>query len=624
MSNRHPRRKERKSSQTTFRDSQPDSAGGLSPTRVPEARKSVRPWMVFLGLAILSAFAFLATVGVRTPAKNQYGQKEVKPYVRRPAGAVTFTKDIAPIVFKNCVSCHRPDQAAPFSLLNYADARKHARQIADVTARRYMPPWLPEPGYGDFAGERRLSAEELGLIQQWAAEGAIEGDPADLPPLPSLRDGWQLGPPDLVVKMPQPYTLPAEGKDVYRNFVLPIPISAARYVKGVEFLPGNAKVVHHAFINVDETRQARRLAEKQNPPGFDGMELPESASMPGGQLLGWQPGKVPSMVSESLSWSLKPATDLVLQMHLHPSGKRETVDPAIAFYFTDQAPTNVPFRIKLARFDFEIPAGATNYLVEQSYALPTDVSLLRVLPHAHYLGKDLQGYALLPNGEKRWLIRIRDWDFNWQGDYQYAQPIFLPKGARLVMHYSYDNSTHNARNPNQPPKAVRHGLQTTDEMAGLVFQAIARNAEQRSILAKDYFEYFVRVSMDYYRFLLRRNANDAEAHTKLGRALASQGRTGEAMVHLASAVRIKPDDDRAHYELGYLYLLQNRLTAASQEFQTVIQLNPDDYQAFGSLGLICLKEGRLTEAQTYLETALRLNPDDLIARRNLSRLKTVR
>jgi Flp pilus assembly protein TadD len=425
------------------------------------------------------------------------------------------------------------------------------------------------------------------------------------------------------VEMPQPYILSAEGRDVYRNFVFPIAVSSTRYVKGVEFRPGNARVVHHAFINVDETRQSRRLAEKQDPPGFDGMELPESAIMPGGQLLGWQPGKVPSLVSEGLSWTLKPSTDLVLQMHLHPSGRDEIVKPAIALYFTDQAPANVPFRIKLARFDFEIPAGADNYVVEQSYVLPVDVSLLRVLPHVHYLGKSLQAYAELPAGKRQWLIWIKDWDFNWQGDYKYAEPVSLPKGTKLVMHYTYDNSTNNVRNPNQPPKMTRHGLQTTDEMAGLVFQAVARNPEDRSILARNYFDYFVSVSMDYYRFRLRLNDEDAEAHTKLGRALAARDQSSDAIAHLLSAVRIKPDSDQAHYELGYVYLRQNRLAEAYEEFLTVVRLNPSDYQAFGNLGFICLQNRRLQEARTYFETALRLNPDDFVAKGNLSRLKAV-
>jgi hypothetical protein len=527
-------------------------------------------------------------------------------------------------LFGRCAHCHRPGQAAPFTLLGYQDARKRARQIAEVTARRYMPPWPPEPGYGEFADARRLTDEQIDTLRRWAAEGAVEGDPADLPPVPQWTEGWQLGTPDLVVEAPQPYALAAEGKDVYRNLVVPIPVTTARYVKGVEFRPGNAKVVHHAFIHIDETGQSRRLAAKQNPPGFEGMELPESAIMPGGQLLGWQPGKQPSLVSEGLSWVLKPRTDLVLQLHLHPTGKPEWVQPAVGFYFTDQAPTHVPFRIKLARFDFEIPAGEAAFPVEQSYVLPVAVRLLRVLPHAHYLGKDLQSWAVLPNGETRWLLRIKDWDFNWQGDYQYAQPVALPKGTRLVMHYLYDNSTNNVRNPHQPPKPARHGLQTTDEMAGLVFQAATATAEERGILAKHYHQYFVDVSMESYRFRLRVDPADGEAHMRLGRALASRGKVNEALHHLRTAIRLNPDDDKAHYELGYLHLIQNRLIEAEQEFQAVIRINPQDYQAFGNLGFIGLKQGRLADARSYFEAALRLNPDDAIARENLDRLRMMR
>ncbi|MBM3841486.1 MAG: tetratricopeptide repeat protein [Verrucomicrobia bacterium] len=543
-------------------------------------------------------------------------------YVPRPKGTLTFTKDIAPIIFQRCAFCHRPGQSAPFALLSFAEVKKRAEQIADVTARRYMPPWLPEPGHGDFADERRLTEDELGRLQQWIAEGAVEGNPSDLLPLPKWTEGWHLGQPDLVVKMPLAYTLPAEGKDVYRNFVFSIPVSAARFVKGVEFLPGNAQVVHHAFIQVDETGQSRRLAARQNPPGFDGMELPDTAIMPGGQLLGWQPGKVPYFASDGLAWVLKPNTDLVLQLHMNPTGKPETVQPTLGFYFTDQAPTNVAFRIKLAHFEMDIPPGATDYAVEQSYTLPIDLSLVRVSAHAHYLGKKLQGYAVLPDGEKRWLISIPDWDFFWQGDYRYKEPVSLPKATKLVMHYTYDNSTNNVRNPNRPPKPVRFGLQTTDEMAELFFQAAPKNPEERAVLAKDYFEKFTEISMNYFRFRLRLDPNDAHARMRLGRALSSRGQASDAVPHLLAAIRLKPDDDKAHYELGYLLLLQKQLPAAEQEFRAVIRLNPDDYQAFGNLGYICLQKGRRQEAQSFFETALRLNPDDAVARRNLDLLKS--
>jgi hypothetical protein len=531
----------------------------------------------------------------------------------------TFSTDIAPIIFQKCAYCHRPGQAAPFSLLNYNDVRKRAEQIAEVTARRYMPPWLPEPGYGNFADSRRLTDSELQLVQQWIASGCAEGDPAATPQPPHYSDSWELGRPDLIVSFPE-YVLSATGKDVYRNLVAPLNLASNCYVRGVELLPGNSKVVHHAFVNVDETRFSRNLAAKTDPPGFDGMDLPESVTMPEGQLLGWQPGKRPSFNEPGLSWVLKTNMDLVLQMHFHPSGKPEIVAPKVGLYFTDQPPTTAGFRIRLVRFDFEIPPGSTNYLVEQSYTLPVDVQLLRILPHCHYLGKDLRAFAELPNGEKRWLIWIRDWDFNWQGDYKYASPVTLPKGSRLVMQFTYDNSTNNVRNPNSPPVTVRHGLQTTDEMAAVALQAVTRTLEERQTLAADYSRYFLQVSVDSYEFRLRINPKDSEAHLKLGRYLAYKGQTDEALAHLRTAAQLQPADDRAYYELGFIHLRQGRLRDAYLEFVQVVRLNPNDFQAYGSLGYICMLAGLKKEARHYLEAALRLNPDDPVSRGNLERV----
>jgi len=538
-------------------------------------------------------------------------------YVPRVAGTLTFNKDVAPIVFDRCAYCHRPGQAAPFVLLSYAEVKKRATQIAEVTARRYMPPWLPETGYGDFAGVRSLSTDQLGVIQQWVSEGAIEGSPADLPPLPEWREGWQLGEPGLVVRLPQPYTLAAEGKDVYRNVVIPIPVRERRYVKAVEFQPGNLKVVHHAFIHFDQTGESRRLADKQNPPGFDGMQLPESAIMVAGQMLGWQPGKRPEATGEGLAWALEKNTDLVLQLHLHPSGKPEPVRPAVGFYFTDEPPTKTPCRVYLPEWRIDIPAGARDYVVENSYMLPVDVEVLRVSPHAHYLAKEMQGYALLPDGTKQWLLLIKQWDFNWQGDYRYVKPVFLPKGAKVVMQFTYDNSADNARNPNQPPRRVRYGLQTTDEMAELCYQVLPRNSEDLAILRLDYFKKMTLDAIAYNESVLRESPDDARAHAKLGQALLPLGRHAEALDHLRTAVRLNPGDDKPHYDLGLLYLYRNQLAEAKIEFEAVLRLNPDDYQAHGSLGAVYLRERNLELAEIHLASALRLNPDDTIARRNL-------
>ncbi len=597
---------------------EPQANAGPSQAAGPAAQRKMI-WAPVAGIVL--GLALIAGVGTVLPGKKTEGSREVSTQsasTRR--GPVTFSRDVAPIVFQKCAGCHRPGQSAPFALLTYEEIKKHSRQIAEVTERRYMPPWLPEPGHGEFALDRRLGSDEIGIIQRWVAEGAVEGNQADLPPLPRFSEGWQLGVPDLVVTLPQVYTLSAEGKDIYRNFVFSIPVPTSQYVKGVEFLPGNAKVIHHAFIDVDETRQSRRLAQRQNPPGFDGMELPDSAVMPGGQFLGWQPGKAAYFSPDGLAWILRTNTDLVLQLHMHPSGKSEFVQPSIGFYFTDQAPTNIPFRVALRCFELDIPPGAESYAVEQAYVVPVDLNILRVSTHAHYLGREMQGYAILPTGEKKWLIWIKNWDFNWQGDYEYARPQFVPKGSRLIMHYTYDNSTNNVHNPNQPPKRVRYGLETTDEMASLLLQALPRSPQDRTLLAQDYFAYLIRVTIDFDHFRLRLDPENVAAHTRLGRSLRLMGKFTEATDHLLSAVRIRPGDDQAHYELALLYLTLGKTAEAEQEFLTVTRLNPYDYQAYGNLGDLYRRNGRTEEARACFETALRLNPEDPAARKYLGLL----
>jgi hypothetical protein len=533
------------------------------------------------------------------------------------AGQVTFNKDIAPIVFQHCAGCHRPGQSGPFSLLTYQDVKKRAPQIGKVVRNRYMPPWLPAKGHGEFADDRSLSDAQVELILRWQEAGAVEGTASDLPPLPKWKEGWRLGAPDLIVKLPQPYTLAAEGKDVYRNFVFPIPTQERKFVKGVEFMPDNWKVVHHAFINIDPTGFSRRRAEQENPPGFDGMSLTETARMPGGQLLGWQPGKVPYFSPKGLAWPLDTNTDFVLQLHMHPSGKLETLQPSIGLYFTDEPPTNTAYRINLNPLIIDIPPGKKDYAIEDSYTLPIAVDLIGISPHAHYLGKKLEGFATSPDGRRQDLILIPDWDFNWQGDYRYAKPIFLPRGTTLTMHFNFDNSEDNTRNPNHPPRRVRYGLQTTDEMGELWFQVLPRTASDRNVLAQDFYGHLGQRTIDYNEYVLRENPNDAEAHTRAGRARMYFGQIPEATAHFQAAVKANPKYDRGWYELGFVNLRLNKLSEAQQAFEKVVELNPRDYEAEGSLGSIYLQRGDFERAAAHFRAALRINPDDEVARRNL-------
>lgn len=556
--------------------------------------------------------------------RSRSGERSALPtevYHSRPRGSLTFHHDIAPILYDHCSTCHRPGQSAPFSLLNYDDAKRRAAEIVKVTQNRYMPPWLPVHGYGEFANERRLTEEEIGILAQWANEGTGEGLASDGPPVPKWNSDWQLGKPDLVVELPT-YTLPAAGRDVYWNFVAPIPTDKIRFVRGVEFNPGNPKIVHHAFIQVDETSRSRQLAARNTPAGFPGMELSETAHMPGGQLLGWQPGKLASMAPDGLAWPLKVGTDLVLQTHLNPSGKPESIHPSVGFYFTDQPPTNQSFRLKLTALKLDIPAGEANYHVTESYLLPVDAAVIRVGAHAHYLGKDLKGYATLPTGKREPLIWIKNWDFKWQGDYQYADPVWLPKGTTVTLDFTYDNSTNNIRNPHDPPERVRFGLESRDEMGELYFQLLPRNSQDYRVLAIDFARYFVRTSRDFFAFRVEVNPADAEAHKRLGRILMSEGAIAEAISHYRESIRLDPKADEPHYDLGGFYLQQGKLADAQREFGEVVRLNPSDSEAYGSLGIISMQLGRNADAGLYFERALQINPEDQLARGYLNTLRT--
>ena len=254
--------------------------------------------------------------------------------------AQTYTKDIAPILFQSCAPCHRPGEAAPFSLLTYADAKAHAKQIAAVTKSRFMPPWKPAPGRGDFQGERRLTDAQIRLIEEWTKSGAEEGDPRALPRAPQFTEGWQIGTPDLIVTLERPYTLASSGSDVFRNFVLRPKIDRTRFVRALEIRPGVNQAVHHANLLIDRERTTRLLDGKDGLPGFPDMEARiETRNFdPESHFLFWKPGTTVLEEPEGMAWELGPNSDLVLNMHLRPTGKPESIQPAIGLYFTDRKP----------------------------------------------------------------------------------------------------------------------------------------------------------------------------------------------------------------------------------------------------------------------------------------------
>ncbi len=396
--------------------------------------------------------------------------------------APTFSKDVAPILYQNCVSCHRSGQVAPFSLQSYADAAPRARQIADVTQSRFMPPWKATPGFGDFHGARTLSAVQIATLKAWAAHQAPQGSQADLPPAPQFASNWQIGTPDLVVKMPRAFTIRADGPDVYRCFVVPLPPQARQYVTAMEFRPSNHRVVHHAIFYLDHSGAARKKEAASGGVGFESFGGP--GFLPSGVLGAWVPGTVPQALPQGVARDMAPGSDLVLQMHFHPTGKVETEQSEVAFQFAKAPPRRILAGILQGTFALNIPPGDAHYVARDSFTVPINCEAISIQPHAHWLCRDMRVTATLPSGRREPMIWIKDWDFNWQGAYQYARPVPLPKGTRLDMTYTYDNSAGNFRNPSTPPRRVRFGEQTTDEMALSGLEVIADNEADLPVLRR--------------------------------------------------------------------------------------------------------------------------------------------
>lgn len=373
---------------------------------------------------------------------------------------VTFSHDVAPILYRNCVACHRPGGVAPFSLISYADAARRASLIATVTAKRYMPPWLPSAPR--FRNERKLTAAEIAILAQWAASGTPQGNLRETPPPPRFTEGWQLGKPDLEAQTAAPFDIPADGPDLYRCFAIPAPAAEDHYVRAIDIQPGNRKVVHHALLFQDITGTARRRDTGHGYPCFG-----TPGFLPARGLGGWTPGSLPFQTPADIPELLNGRADLVLQVHYHPTGKPETDRTRIAIYFSDRKPSRHATDIPLGSNRIDVPPGDAAYKVTDHFVLPVDVDAIAINPHAHYICRSMVGYAVLPGGTRRTLIRIPQWDFNWQQLYVYATPIRLPEGTTVVMEYTYDNSDSNLHNPNHPPQRVVWGAGSHDEMAGL-------------------------------------------------------------------------------------------------------------------------------------------------------------
>lgn len=545
------------------------------------------------------------------------------PQNRSNPSPATFNKDIVPILSQRCVSCHRPGGVGGFSLLTYAEVRPRAAVLRDVTTRRIMPPWKSVDPRGTFVGDRTLDAGEIELIQKWVDAGAVEGRAEDRPkPTPGAAAGerWELGTPDVILRMPQAYELPAGTTDSFRTFVLPIDIPSPRLVRAVEFHPGNARVVHHANLGVDRTEASRRRDEREPGPGYGGGMIPEAAYPPG-QMLGWTPGTRPQAAPDGTAWPIEPGSYFSVQLHMQPAADiPELVQASVGLYFTNQPPSRNPIVLRLGSQTLAIPAGVADYVVSDRYVMPVDVDVVAVQGHAHNLARRIEARAVTPDGKERSLLTIADWDFRWQDVYRYASPFTLPKGSVVTIRIVYDNSTANRRNPNNPPRPVMWGQKTSDEMGDVWLQVIPVRNGDAVMLSDDIGRKMQLDDEIAFAKLVERNPADAQAREALALINLRAGRLADATYQFRELVKLTPGSALAHYNLGNALSAQSDLAGAADEFRQALTIDPNIGEAHTNLGVMLSMQGRNDEAMTHFRDAVRLSPSSAQAHANFARM----
>lgn len=411
---------------------------------------------------------------------------------------VTFAEPIASIVFSHCSACHRPGQAGPFSLLTYADVSQRSETIQAVIRDSYMPPWKPIHTGLEFSNDRRLSDQEKEQINAWVAAGCPEGDKSKTPKAPNFPDGWSLGTPDLIVQMDRPFQIPADGPDLYRSFVFPVGLPTDKWIKAIEVRPTARGAVHHAlfFLDVDGVAKEQKSADSQ--PGFAGMNfmkargnalerMPESLAR---GLGGYVPGATPNKLPGDLARFLPKGSDIIMQTHFHPIGKPQSEQAQLGLYFADRAPKQLLVPVQMPPLfgmgaGIDIDAGDANYLLHDEYELPIDIVGFEIGGHAHYICKKMKMVATPPGGTPFELLRIEDWDLDWQDQYLFKSPVSLTKGTKLTVDIIYDNSDQNPENPFTPPRPISWGRESTDEMGSITMLAIAKNESERAFFEQD-------------------------------------------------------------------------------------------------------------------------------------------
>jgi len=367
-------------------------------------------------------------------------------------GNVTFTRDVAPIIYKNCAECHRQGEIAPMSLLTYQEVRPWAKSIRERVAERSMPPWFADPQHGKWANDPRLTQAEIDTITAWVDAGAPKGDDKDLPPVPKFTDGWTIGKPDVVLEMQEEYTVPADGTVPYLYFNIPTNFTEDKWIQALEIRPGNRSVVHHVIA------YAQEAGVRDTNAGGEG-ELRRGRT----HLGGITPNKTGIILKPDTARLIKKGSNIVFQMHYTTNGQVSKDRTKIGFVFAKEPGKKLLMTGNAANGRFAIPPGDGNYEVKSTKTFDEDVIITSFMPHMHVRGKDFIYTATYPDGRSEVLLNVPKYDFNWQLTYLPKEPIRLPKGTRLDCVAHFDNSAKNRFNPD-PTQTVRWGDQTWEEM----------------------------------------------------------------------------------------------------------------------------------------------------------------
>jgi Tfp pilus assembly protein PilF len=553
----------------------------------------------------------------------EFGEPEDPPpaakYVKHKPDTITFSNDIAPIVFKKCAICHQEKEVAPFALVSYDDYAKRGKQIVMVLESAFMPPFPPTPGYVEYKRDKSLSVNQIGIIKQWVEEGFKKGDLTKLPPVPIKKEGWELGEPDLIATMKAPYLLDADGKDEFRKVVVTIPIKETKYVRAFEYKPVNRKIVHHALMRLDRSGWSRHLDKITPGEGFDGMESGEEYT-PEGFMPAWTAGYSVLEGEEGSAWELPMGADFIVEMHLLRTGKIESIQSKFGFYFTDERPELLSTNVKLTSMTIDIPPNKKNHLIEDNFVMPVDGSIMSVYPHAHYLGSDLKVFAVLPNGKKEWIVRIKKWDVNWQDIYFLEKPLAVPKGTVLVMRYIYDNTSDNVFNPNDPPIRIRYGKNAEDEMGDAVLQILTKNIQDKEILSKAYFKLNNVKVIEKCISDIKFNPDDIEAHFLIGYYYSKTNKFDLAVKHYRKCISLKEDYPRVRNNLASILIKQRKHLEAKKQYEEAIRQDPEDVKAHNNLGILMANLNENSEARKLFQKALAINPDFAEAHCNLGHI----